>query len=289
MGRLFEAHDEKLDRPVALKIIRPDRFGEPAVRMRFEQEARAIARIDHPGVVAIYDSGELEDGSLFLVMELLRGCDLALMLRLHGRGRPFQVASLLRQAGSALDAAHRAGFIHRDIKPENVYLTEVRDDFRVKVLDFGIAKPIDTDIRLTQTGNFVGTPAYMSPEQMTGGHLDIRSDLYSLAAVTFEALAGRRVSLETDLAHIFSDVLHNEPPRLSDLLRQVPASVDDAFARALAKDPKDRPGAIPLWIDAFVLDLETMPSDAAGWSASPEIDGRVIARSKTATLRKRQG
>ncbi|MCM2314016.1 MAG: response regulator [Thermoanaerobaculia bacterium] len=265
MGRLFEAHDEKLERAVAVKILRPDRFADEAVRMRFEQEARAIARIDHPGVVAIHDSGEIEDGSLFLVMELLRGSDLGLMIRLNGRGRPREVAAMLREAGSALCAAHAAGFIHRDIKPENIFLVQDGDANRVKVLDFGIARPLNADMRLTQTGNFVGTPAYMAPEQMTGGVGDTRSDLYSLAAVAFEALSGCRVTPGDELAQIFNDVLHTPRPRLSSVLTGVSPQVDEAFSAALSRDPADRPRSIESWLDSFLGELERMPSDAPGW------------------------
>jgi serine/threonine protein kinase len=268
MGRLFEAWDEKLDRAVAVKILRPDRFADGAMRMRFEQEARAIARIDHPGVVAIHDSGEIEDGSLFLVMELLRGSDLALTLRLHGRGRPSQVATMLREAGSAIAAAHRAGFIHRDIKPENIFLVESGDALKVKVLDFGIARPLDADMRITQTGNFVGTPAYMAPEQMSGAGGDTRSDLFSLAAVAFEALTGRRLTEGDDLARIFNDVLFHPRPRLSSILPGVPRAVDDAFAAALERNPDDRPPSIGDWLDSFVDTLEAMPGDARGWGSS---------------------
>ncbi|MFA6956024.1 MAG: response regulator [Thermoanaerobaculia bacterium] len=286
MGRLFEACDEKLDRPVAVKILRPDRFSDDAVRMRFEQEARAIARIDHPGVIAIHDSGEIEDGSLFLVMELLRGCDLGLTIRLHGRGRPPQVASMLREVGSALCAAHRAGFIHRDIKPENIFLVEAEEGLKVKVLDFGIARPLDADMRITQTGNFVGTPAYMAPEQMNGSTGDTRSDLYSLAAVAFEALTGRRVTEGEDLARIFNDVLHHPRPRLSTLLADVPPSIDDAFAAALARNPDDRPPSISAWLDPLLEQLEAMPSDARGW---PGVGGHgtLLDPARTANIRSR--
>jgi CheY-like chemotaxis protein len=284
MGRLFEAWDEKLDRPVAVKILRPDRFADQAVRMRFEQEARAIARIDHPGVIAIHDSGEIEDGSLFLVMELLRGSDLGLMIRLQGRGRPQQVASMLRDVGSALSAAHRAGFIHRDIKPENIFLVDTEDGPKVKVLDFGIARPLDADMRITQTGNFVGTPAYMAPEQMNGSTGDTRSDLYSLAAVAFEALTGRRVTEGDDLARIFGDVLYRPRPRLSTLLHGVPPAIDDAFAAALARNPDERPPSIAAWVDPLAEQLDAMQSDARGWRSAGG-QGTLLDSARTVDVR----
>jgi len=221
MSALYEAHDEKLDRAVAVKLIKPDHFDDPTLRARFEQEARAVARIDHPGVVSIYDSGDVGDGTLFFVMELLRGMNLGQLLRRHGPGTPRQVASLARQLGAAIGAAHRAGFIHRDIKPENIYLMDAEDGFRVKLLDFGITKPIGFDPHVTQTGTFIGTPAYMAPEQLRGEEVDVRADVYALAAVLYEALTGRRVA---DGA---------EPGEL--------------FAAALAANPGDRPRDAEAW------------------------------------------
>src|SRR5262249_43991286 len=156
---------------------------------RLEREAKAVARINHPGVIAIYDTGDLDDGSAFLVMELLEGCDLGRIIKQFGRGKPAQVASLLRQTGSAIAAAHRAGIIHRDLKPQNVFLVNTPAGFSAKVLDFGIAKTTNVETGVTRTGMIVGTPAYMSPEQIQGPSVDARSDLYSLASLSFEALS----------------------------------------------------------------------------------------------------
>jgi CheY-like chemotaxis protein len=267
MAKLFEAADEKLGRSVALKLIKPEHFDDPEMRVRFEQEARAVARIDHPGVVAIYDSGELEDGSLFFVMELLRGLNLAQVLHAHGRGTPRQVASLVRQLGAALAAAHRAGFIHRDIKPDNIFISDEppqsRDAIRVKLLDFGIAKPIDSESRLTQTGAFIGTPGYMAPEQLLGLGIDIRADVYALAAVTFEALTGTRVGPKggTPTKH---DVLR-KAPSLAELMASAPADVDEAIARALSVDPTERPDDVAPWSAALATALDAMPDEGGGW------------------------
>ena len=240
MSALYEAHDEKLDRAVAVKLIKPEHFDDPTLRVRFEQEARAVARIDHPGVVRIFDSGDVDDGTLFFVMELLRGMNLGQVLRRHGPGSPRQVASLARQLGAAIGAAHRAGFIHRDIKPENIYLTDADDGFRVKLLDFGITKPIAFDPHVTQTGTFIGTPAYMAPEQFRGEEVDVRADVYALAAVLYEALTGRRVADGV------------EP--------------DDLFAAALAKDPANRPADAEAWATELALALSTQHSALGhGW------------------------
>jgi CheY-like chemotaxis protein len=237
MSALYEAHDEKLDRAVAVKLIKPEHFDDPTLRVRFEQEARAVARIDHPGVVSIFDSGDVDDGTLFFVMELLRGMNLGQVLRRHGPGSPRQVASLARQLGAAIGAAHRAGFIHRDIKPENIYLTDADDGFRVKLLDFGITKPIGFDPHVTQTGTFIGTPAYMAPEQLRGEEVDVRADVYALAAVLYEALMGRRVAEGVEPGEI--------------------------FAAALAKDRADRPTDAEAWANELAAALSS--STETGW------------------------
>jgi CheY-like chemotaxis protein len=268
MAKLFEAADEKLGRSVALKLIKPEHFDDPEMRVRFEQEARAVARIDHPGVVAIFDSGELEDGSLFFVMELLRGLNLGQVLHAHGRGSPRQVAALVRQVGAALAAAHRAGFIHRDIKPDNIFLTDeppnASEAFRVKLLDFGIAKPIDSDSHLTQTGAFIGTPGYMAPEQLLGLHVDVRADIYSLAASTFEALTGERVGPKKTGAGTKHDAMR-KPPQLRELMPDAPSDVDDAITRALSIDPESRPLHAVEWADALADALDAMPATGAAW------------------------
>lgn len=265
MGTVFSARDERLNRDVAMKILKPEHFGAPAVRGRFEQEARALGQIDHPGVVTIFDTGELEEGSVFIVTELLRGRDLELLVRVHGAGRPEQVGSLLSQAGLALAAAHRAGVLHRDIKPGNVFLVPDAGGFRVKMVDFGLAKSMRVSSGLTQSGLIVGTPAYMSPEQIQERALDGRSDLYSLAVVAFEALTSRRIVRSTDLFEIFSEVVKGEPPRLSDYVAGLPSGADAVFAGALAKSPRDRPATVDAWTREVASLLEDVPSAVPGW------------------------
>ena len=265
MGTVFSARDERLNRDVAMKVLKPEHFGAPAVRGRFEQEARALGQIDHPGVVTIFDTGELEEGSVFIVTELLRGRDLELLVRVHGAGRPEQVGSLLSQAGLALAAAHRAGVLHRDIKPGNVFLVPDTVGFRVKMVDFGLAKSMRVSSGLTQSGLIVGTPAYMSPEQIQERALDGRSDLYSLAVVAFEALTSRRIVRSTDLFEIFSEVVKGEPPRLSDFVAGLPSGADAVFAGALAKSPRDRPATVDAWTKEVASLLEGVPSAVPGW------------------------
>lgn len=265
MSTLFEAFDESLDRAVALKLIKPEHFHDPAMRSRFEQEARAVARIDHPGVVAIFDSGDIDESTLFFVMELLRGMNLGQALRRFGRGAPRQVASLARQLGAAVAAAHRAGFIHRDIKPDNIFLTDTADGFRLKLLDFGITKPIAFDPHVTQTGTFIGTPAYMSPEQLRGGKVDVRADIYSLGAVIYEALSGARVAPDKLPSGAYIEEMLAHVPKALSAVVNVPAELEALIGSALAKDAALRPTDAETWTNDVAALLDAMESDANGW------------------------
>ncbi len=266
MGTVFKAADERLGRDVAVKILNPQHLTDAALRFRLEREAQTIARIHHPGVVALFDTGELDDGSAYLVMEYLQGSDLAELLSSQGAGTPRQVASLLRQSASALAAAHSQKIIHRDIKPANVFLSPSGDGFHVKILDFGLARSTSLDSHLTRTGIVVGTPAYMSPEQVRGEHVDERSDLYSLAAVIFEALTGHPIVLGTDVVRILMDVAQEKPPSVSFFIPSIPGEIDAAFDVAFCKDPAQRPASLELWADHLVHILQTISSSEwPGW------------------------
>ncbi|HEY6728400.1 MAG TPA: response regulator [Polyangiaceae bacterium] len=265
MGSVFRAHDERLERDVALKVIRAELFDNEKMRQRFEREARSIASIDHPGVIRIFDSGELEDASLFIVMEWLDGIDLSNLIDHFGAGTPVQVAQLVREASSALAAAHRLGIVHRDIKPANIFLVRHHEGFRAKLLDFGVAKEMSKDTALTETGSMVGTPLYMSPEQLLSKAVDARSDLYSLAAVIFQAATGRRIVQGQEFASILLEVVQRDAPRLGEFLDDVPPEVDAAFAQALGKVPEARPESVEAWANSFVDALEGIPSSTSGW------------------------
>jgi tRNA A-37 threonylcarbamoyl transferase component Bud32 len=267
MGIVLAAWDERLQRDVAVKLIRADHFNNPDLRERFEREARAIARIQHPGVIALYDSGELDDGTAVLVMERLTGCDLWSQLRDHGRGTPAQVAELVRQGCAALRAAHRAGVVHRDVKPENIFLVNDATGFRVKILDFGVAKSLVFERGLTQAGMVMGTPTYMSPEQVQGEDVDTRTDVYAFAAVCYEALTGERAVTGDDLGGILINVLNTVPAPPSSLVPGLPPEVDAAFESALAKDRSRRLKEIELWGSSFVESLARVEADRAtkGW------------------------
>jgi serine/threonine protein kinase len=180
--------------------------------------------------------------------------------------------------------------VHRDIKPENIFLVVESTGFRAKLLDFGVAKELAMDHGLTQTGALIGTPLFMSPEQILGKSTDTRSDIYSFAAVAYLALTGRRVTLGTTLPEILLDVVQNEPPPPSSLIIELPHSVDAAFAAALAKEPDKRPNDVESWVHGFVDDLERIESDTKGWALGNEMLHLASQkRERNTTVREKPG
>lgn len=271
MGSVFSATDERLARAVAVKIIKHEHLNDSAMRFRLQREAQVLAAVQHPGVVSVFDSGELEDGSAFLVMELLCGFDLAQVLASEGRGSPAEVASLLRQAGAALASAHAAGVVHRDIKPANLFLVpSAAGGLEVKVVDFGLAQSRRLESRITQAGHVLGTPSYMSPEQVRGQDVDVRTDVYSLAAVGYEALCGERpVPPGQDAAESMLNVLLMSPRPVSSLLGGAPETLDRAFARALAKDRDNRPSSMEEWLNVVLPCLTLIGDEAERYWRTP--------------------
>ncbi len=269
MGIVYAAYDERLERDVAIKVVRSELFHSDRVRRRFEREARSAARIEHPGIISIFDSGELFDGSQFIVMELLQGRSLGRMVRKHGAGTPAQVARLLRLAGPALTAAHLNGLIHRDVTPSNIFIVGAMPNFDVKIVDFGIAQEVGAEPELTQTGSILGTPSFMSPEQLHRRPLDARSDLYSFGATCYVALTGHTVTTKSELVDLVIEVCNVDPPPISNFLPAAPAAVDLAFSQILSKNPDGRPESAEGWVASFVDLLEIMPSHVIGWQGRP--------------------
>lgn len=267
MGLVFRARDLRLGRDVAVKVLKSDMTG-PDGPARFRQEAHALAAIRHPGVVAIFDSGELEQGAAYLVTELLEGHPLNELIRAHGRGSFPQVARLLRQASAALGAAHRAGLLHRDLKPANLYLVPGPGGFQAKLLDFGLVKSLRAGSGMTQAGKVIGTPNYMSPEQVRGLSLDARSDVWSFAALAFEALTGRRLVEPTGVGEAFLAISQGRFAAPSQHVPGLPFAVDRAFEQGLAFDYAARPGDVEAWVAGFVGHLEAAADPWAGWPMS---------------------
>ncbi|HZB25923.1 MAG TPA: protein kinase, partial [Vicinamibacterales bacterium] len=242
MGVVYRAVDTRLNRPVAIKLLAPGAAADAERIKRFVQEARSASALNHPGIITIYEVDE-QDGTTFIAMELVEGTPLD---RLLASG-PLPVARALdvaAQIGSALEAAHTRGIVHRDIKPANVI---VCDDDRVKVLDFGLAKLFEraptaetVSALATRQGEVMGTPAYMSPEQAEARPVDARSDVFSLGAVLYEMLAGRRAFAGDSDVGIITSILRDRPPLLRSVRPDAPAGVQAIVDRALAKDPAGR-------------------------------------------------
>ncbi|MFB8766136.1 serine/threonine-protein kinase [Nocardiopsis alba] len=247
MGQVFRGYDTVLDRQVAVKVIRPDLVGETAeyaeMAARFRREARITARIEHPNVPAVYDAAvDTGKGLLYLVMQLVRGVPLGDIINEH---RPESMsieaaAAVAAQICSALSHAHAVPVVHRDLKPGNVM---VADDGTVKVLDFGIAAVLRTDMtRITLTGSQLGTCAYMPPEQVLAGGVNPRSDLYSLGCVLYEALTGHKVFSSGYTPFALQRAHVEERPRPPSVYRSsLPGDLDQLLMDLLAKDPEDRP------------------------------------------------
>ncbi|MDE9366768.1 Stk1 family PASTA domain-containing Ser/Thr kinase [Luteipulveratus sp. YIM 133132] len=237
MASVFVAVDERLDREIALKVMRADLSRDEAFVARFRREARSAARLSHPHVVSVYDQGQ--DGTyVFLVMELVRGRTLRDVIRADAPLTARAALDIFEVVLRALAAAHGAGLIHRDVKPENVLISE---DGSVKVADFGLARAVTTDTLTTNSDVLLGTAAYLSPEQVEHGTVDQRSDVYSAGLVLFEMLTGEKAYAGDSPIHVAYQHVHGAVPRPSDAVAGIPTELDDLVALASAKDPTDRP------------------------------------------------
>jgi pSer/pThr/pTyr-binding forkhead associated (FHA) protein/tRNA A-37 threonylcarbamoyl transferase component Bud32 len=236
MGVVYRAEELALQRPVALKLILPQHSRDERFRRRFRREAEVAAAIDHPNVIPVFDAGD-EGGVLYITMRLVRGTDLRALIDAEGRVEPLRAARIIRQVGSALDAAHSRGMLHRDVKPSNVLLG--RED-HVYLSDFGLAKPVASVDELTRHGTIVARAGYVAPEQIRNERVDARVDIYALGCVLFEALTGETPFARWEggpeaLAHVDAP-----RPSPSDVCPDVPRAFDDVVRRAMATDPGER-------------------------------------------------
>jgi hypothetical protein len=245
MGEVYRARDSRLHRDVALKVLPADRLGDPDRLRRFEREARAVAALNHPNILAVFDVGS-EEGTPYVVFELLEGQTLRRRLKLG----PLPVRKAIEHAVQicrGLAAAHAQGILHRDLKPENLFLTS---DGQVKILDFGLAKLTDPPEvwgpdgleapTATAPEVLVGTIGYMSPEQVRGLPLDSRSDIFSLGAVLYEMLSGRRAFEGRTPADTISAILHSDPPQPTAGAERLPSGVERVVRRCLEKEAEER-------------------------------------------------
>lgn len=262
MGSVFQAYDPRLARHVAVKVLHPSLVTNDDLRNRFVAEATLCARLKHPRIVDIYDFGQTPSGAMYIVMEWIDGTDLSALLSQQGPGTPRQVAAVLEQCAQALDFAHRMGVIHRDVKPSNILLLHAeRPSIGTRLVDFGVARKLTSE--RSMPGLVVGTPKYMPPEQVWGGRIGPGSDIFALAAVTFELLAGAQSNRRGGGVSQFI-----EPPVSLDhpLFAQGPAQFRALMKEAFAPELKDRPSQVLPWATELKSVLERMEATSSGWS-----------------------
>ncbi|MGB6164899.1 MAG: protein kinase [Pseudonocardiaceae bacterium] len=239
MGEVWQAADTRLDRQIAIKVLKPELSGDPEFRHRFHAEARMTASLNHPGIAAVHDYGEVASDPFgayswaYLVLELVIGDALATILMRQPRLSTERTLNILEQAGDALQAAHERGVVHRDIKPANILITP---DGRVKITDFGIARAVDA-APLTHHGMVLGTAHYIAPEQAAGHETGPAGDVYSLGVVGYECLAGQRPFVADNAVTVAMMHIRDRPPPLP---RDVPPAARALIEAALAKDPRQR-------------------------------------------------
>jgi hypothetical protein len=249
MGAVYRARDVRLDRLVAVKVVRHELLGDVEARRRFRREAQIVARLQHPSIVAVHDYGTFPDGGAYLVMELVRGEDLRRVLQREGRLEPEATLRILTAVCDAIDAAHREGVLHRDLKPENILLPGGRVE--AKVLDFGVAKvveeaprdgvpPAEAPTLVTAAGMIIGTPAYMAPEQFRGTRLDGRVDVFALGVIAYEMLSGELPFGRGSLGEVVLAQSRGVPPMREG---SVPPAAERAIRTALEMDPDRRPAS----------------------------------------------
>jgi serine/threonine-protein kinase len=235
MSAVYRGVDMRLDRPVALKIMDSRYAGDHQFLTRFQREARAVARLKDPGLVAVYDQG-IDGKHPFLVMELVEGGTLRELLRERGPMPPHAVAAVLAPVLSGLAVAHRAGLVHRDIKPENVLISDAGE---VKIADFGLVRAV-AEAKITSTSVILGTAAYLSPEQVSTGNAGPRSDVYSVGILTYELLTGHTPFTGDSALAVAYQRLDRDVAAPSAVISGVPRQFDELVLRATARDPADR-------------------------------------------------
>lgn len=260
MGLVYEARDATTEQTVAIKMLHAHMLSDSFV-MRFQREGKAASQLSHPNLLKVYELGVTDTNQPYMVMEYVPGYSLADEIRRSPIALK-RAIPIFVQICEALAHAHQRGVLHRDLKPSNILLTQTADGREVvKIVDFGIAKVLDDDGKITRTGQVLGSPAYMSPEQCSGGHVDNRSDIYSLGCLMFETLTGKPPFVSESSLKIIMHHRSTTPPSLASFMTQVevPKALDDIFKKVFAKQPEQRYQTVDeLKVDLLALE-ETMP------------------------------
>ncbi|MBX9928540.1 MAG: serine/threonine protein kinase [Gemmatimonadaceae bacterium] len=264
MGQVYLAEHVKMGRKSALKVMNPGMTQDADAIARFNREASNASRLNHPNICAIYDFGETPDGLIYLAMEFIEGESLTSLVERNGALPAPRAASIIHQAGDALQVAHDAGIVHRDLKPDNIMIAKGRDGSDlVKVVDFGIAKASSSDAqKVTKTGLVVGTPEYMSPEQLAGDKLDGRSDLYSLGLVAFNCLTGKLPFPADSAQEAMIARLVEQPKTLAEIRPDIawPAALQQVITKALTRDAAERYQSAAQFGREMAASVEGMPA-----------------------------
>jgi serine/threonine-protein kinase len=259
MAVVFRAHDERLDRTVALKILSPALADDEAFRLRFIRESKAAAAVDHPHIIPVFEAGE-GGGALFIAMRHVSGGDAHSLISQNGPLAPVRAAEIVSQVASALDAAHAKGLVHRDVKPANMLLDASTGKNRpdhVYLSDFGLTKVSMQASALTGTGMVLGTLDYISPEQITGRPVNGRTDQYALACAAFELLTGAVPFARDEAMSVMYAQLSEPPPSVTSRRRDLPLAANQVFTRALSKDSANRYESCGGFADALREALQT--------------------------------
>ncbi len=262
MAVVFRALDERLQRPVALKILAPALATDEAFRHRFIRESRSAAAVDDPHIIPVFEAGDA-DGVLFIAMRYVPGGDAGTLVHRQGPLSSVRAAAIISAVASALDAAHAARLVHRDVKPANM-LVDARPGRpdHVYLSDFGLTKGALSSASLTGTGHFLGTPTYCAPEQIQGQQVDARTDEYALACAAFVLLSGEPPFPRDEGMAVLYAQLSAAPPRLTSRRPDLPLAVDDVLLRALAKAPGDRYASCGEFADALRIAFGLQPYDS---------------------------
>lgn len=282
MASVYLAHDLRLGRKVALKVLSPELAASPQFQRRFHRESRLLASLDHPNIVPVYQAGEA-GGLLYIAMRYIEGSDVSALLDRHGRMESAVALPILTQVAAGLQAAHEAGLVHRDVKPDNVLVTGSSSGAgagRVYLTDFGLTKHLSSLSNLTAVGNVMGTMQYLAPEQISGRPVDARADIYALGGLAFRCLTGLPPFDREDHAALLWAHLSEAPTPASECCPDLPEAVDDVIWTAMAKQPQDRFSSAAEFAEALTAALHTAPAsatDVASPGPSVAVDREVVA------------